>query len=219
MTDIFKEFKTDMTNIPQIEVILHENDECKHTDIVSSQSKLFYIQYTPKNIVCQCWYIVQVDLEATLVLNKDDLTRDLYHYVFLAKHPNDANKSDEFSSFWPEWNKYTRCPTTNEIVYSDQILIRPSHYPNKERFIQLYYNLPLLGSSLDPHSIIGPFDFDKIEAYNRTRQNVHTDDWKILYAKCIKLGITPPTFGSNSSQKPAVHLLSHRKRKFQEISP
>ena len=119
---------------------------------------------------------MQVDLEDTLVLNKDDLTRDLYHCVFFAKHPNDANKSDEFSRFWPEWHKYTRCPTINEIVHSDQNLIRPSHYPNKERFIQLYYNLPLLGSSLHSYSIIGPFDFEKIDAYNRTRQKSHTDN-------------------------------------------
>ena len=91
MTDIFKEFKTDMTNIPPIEVIPHENNECKHTDIVSSQSKLFYIKYTPKNIVRQCWYLVQVDLEATLELNKDDSTRNLYHFLLLSKYPNDTN--------------------------------------------------------------------------------------------------------------------------------
>ena len=35
-------------------------------------------------------------------LNKDDPTRDSYHCVFLAKHPNDANKSDEFTRFWTE---------------------------------------------------------------------------------------------------------------------
>ena len=83
----------------------------------------------------------------------------------------------------------------------------------------MYYNLPLLGSSFDSYSIIEPFDFEKIDAYNRTRQKVHTDNWKIFYVKCTRLGIAPATFGSNSSQKPAVHLLSHRKRKFQELSP
>ena len=219
MTDIFKVFNTDMTDIPLIEVLSHENSECKHADIVASQSKLLFIKYIPENILRQHWYLVQVDLEATLVSNKDDLNRDSYHCVFLSKHPNDANKSDEFSRFWPEWHKYTRCPTTNEIVYGDQILIRPSYYPNKDIFIQLYYNHPLLGGSLDSHSIIGPFDFEKIDTYNRTRHKVHTNNWKILYAKCIHLRIAPPTFGSKSSQKPTVHLLSYRKRKFQEISP
>ena len=125
----------------------------------------------------------------------------------------------KLAKFWKEWHKYTWCPTTNEILYGDKKLIRPSHYPNKGRFIQLYYKLPLLGSSLDLYSIIGPFDFEKIDAYNRTRQNVHTDNWKILYMECIKLGIAPSTFGSNSSQKPTVYLLSHRKWKFRERSP
>ena len=157
---------------------------------------------------------MQVDLEATLELNKDDITRDSYHLIFLAKHPNDSNKSDGLSRFWPEWHKYTRFLTTNKIVYGDQILIRPSHYPTKERFIQLYHNLLLLGNSLDSYSTFGPFDFEKIDAYNRTRQKFHTDNWKILYAKCIKLGIAPPTFGSNSFPKPTVHLFNHRTRKF-----
>ena len=77
MTDIFKEFKTDMTNIYPIEVIPHENNKCKHTDIVSSQSKLFFIKYTPENTLRQRWYLVSVDLEATLEFNKDDSTRYL----------------------------------------------------------------------------------------------------------------------------------------------
>ena len=131
ITDIFKEFKTNMTNIPPIEVIPHESNECKHTDIVVSQSKLFFIKYTPDNALCQRWYLVQVDRESTLELNKDNPTRASYHGLFLAKHPNDASKSDEFNRFWPEWHKYIRCPTTNEIVYGDQILIIPSHYPKK----------------------------------------------------------------------------------------
>ena len=37
VTDIFKEFDTGMTNIPPIEVIPHENNKCKYTDIVASQ--------------------------------------------------------------------------------------------------------------------------------------------------------------------------------------
>ena len=170
VTYIFKEFETEMTNVPTIEVISHDNNGCKNTDIVPSQSNLFFIKYTPDNTQRQCWYLVQIDLEAPLELNKDYPIRDSYHYVLLAKHPNDASKSDEFRICWLEWHMYTRCSTTNEIVYDDQILIWPSHYPNKERFIQLYYNLPLLDSSLNSRSIIGPFDFDKIDMFNRTRQ-------------------------------------------------
>ena len=49
VTDIFKQFKTDMTNIPPIEVIPHENSGYKHADIVASQQNLFFIRYTPEN--------------------------------------------------------------------------------------------------------------------------------------------------------------------------
>ena len=53
VTDIFKDFNTDMTNIPPIEVIPHENNACKYADIVVSQSKLFFITYTPENTLRQ----------------------------------------------------------------------------------------------------------------------------------------------------------------------
>ena len=113
MTDIFKVFNTDMTDISLIEVLSHENNECKHDDIVALQSKLFFIKYTPENTLRQRWYLVQVDLVATLEENKDDPARDSYRCVFLAKYPNDASKSDKFSIFWSEWHMYTRCSTTN----------------------------------------------------------------------------------------------------------
>ena len=150
-----------------------------------------------------------------ILIRKDDPARDSYHCVFLAKQPNNTSKSDELSRFWLEWHRYTRCFTQNDIVYGDRILIRPSYYPDKEKIIQLYYNLLLLDSSPDSHSIIRPFDFEKIDAFNRTRQKVYIDNWKLLYTACIKLGIAPPTFRINSFYRPTAYLLSHRKRKFQ----
>ena len=66
VTDIFKEFKTNMTNIAPIEGILHENNECKHADIVASQSKLCFIKYTTENTLRRCWYLVQIYLEVSL---------------------------------------------------------------------------------------------------------------------------------------------------------
>ena len=111
-----------------------------------------------------------MSLEATLEVNKDDSDRDSYYCVFLTKHSNDASKSDEFIRFWVEWYRNTRCSMTNKIWYGDQILIRPSHYPDKETFIQLYYNLQLLDSSLKSHSIIRAFHFEKIDAFNRICQ-------------------------------------------------
>ena len=76
MIDIFKEFETDMTKIPPIEVIPHENNECTHVNTLALQSKLFFIKYTPENTLRQRWYLMQVDLEATLEVNRDDADRD-----------------------------------------------------------------------------------------------------------------------------------------------
>ena len=97
--DIFKEFETEMTNIFPIEVIPHESNGCKHVDILASQSKLFFIKYTPEHTLRQRLYLLQVDLAAALEENKDVPARDSYRCVYLAKHPNDANRSDEFSRF------------------------------------------------------------------------------------------------------------------------
>ena len=76
MIDIFKEFETDITNIPPIEIISHESNGCKHANILASQSKLFFIKYTLENTLRQRWYLMQVDLEATLEVNRDDADRD-----------------------------------------------------------------------------------------------------------------------------------------------
>ena len=97
MIDIFKEFETDITNIPPIEIISHESNGCKHANILASQSKLFFIKYTLENTLRQRWYLLQVYLETTLKVNKDDSARDSYHCVFLHKYPNDTSKSNEFS--------------------------------------------------------------------------------------------------------------------------
>ena len=77
-------------------------------------------------------------------INAGDSNLDTYHCVFLAKHPSDSNKSDEFSSIWPEWHRYSRCRKTDNIIYGDRILIRPSHNPDMNKFIQWSDNLPLL---------------------------------------------------------------------------
>ena len=97
MIGIFKEFETDMTNIPPIEIIFHESNGCKHANILASQSKLFFIKYTLENILRQRWYLVQIYLETTLKVNKDHSARDSYNCVFLNKYPNNTSKSNEFN--------------------------------------------------------------------------------------------------------------------------
>ena len=80
------------------------------------------------------------------------------------------SKSDELSLFWPEWHKYTHCPKTKQKIHGDRILIRTNHNPDKEKFIQWSDNLLLLGRSPDSKLIIGPFDFENIDKFNRERR-------------------------------------------------
>ena len=136
VTEMFEEFKTDMTNIPPTKIITQERNGCTHADIIASQSKLFFIKYIPENILRQRWYLVKVDPEATSEINKDDSAIYSYLCIFLANHPNDIYKSDKFSRFWTEWYRFTRCSKKEIIIYEERILIQPNHNPGKEKCIQ-----------------------------------------------------------------------------------
>ena len=66
-------------------------------------------------------------------------------------------------------------------------------------------------------SIIGPFEFEKIDAYNITRQNIPADCWKKLYEECIRYGMIPQRFGNNSSQLPPIQYDGCKKQKLDKI--
>ena len=64
----------------------------------SKDSKLFFIQFPPNQTLQARWYLVQIDMQSTIEINKD-LPKDTSSYfcMFLAKHPSDSDTSDEFS--------------------------------------------------------------------------------------------------------------------------
>ena len=159
---------TDLATCPPTETLYHSNTGCTHADEMTSNSKLFFFKYTTDITLQERWYLIQVDLDATMDINVENNTIDLYHCVFLAQHPNDMSKSEEISRFWPEWHKHSLCPKTANIIYGDCILLRPSHNPNMNKYIQWSDNIPLLGNSKNSKLIIGPFDFEAINAYNQT---------------------------------------------------
>ena len=64
-------------------------------------------------------------------------------------------------------------------------------------------------------SIIGPFEFEAINAFNRTRQKVSIEKWTLLYGTYMELGIMPPTFCSDTSMKSPVHDIQSHKRKLE----
>ena len=106
-------------------------------------------------------------------MNKDRTDIDVYYCIFLAKHLNDAGKSDKFSRFWPEWYKYTRDSKTNQILYGDRYLIRPNQFPDKDKYIQWTDMISLCSDK--SQSIIHPFESEMIDAFNQTRQKLQVD--------------------------------------------
>jgi len=58
---------------------------------------------------------------------------------------------------------YSKCETTNNIIYKDQVLFRPSVIPNSSKYIQWAEELDLTQASV---RLSGPFDFEKITAIN-----------------------------------------------------
>lgn len=128
----------DTTSIP-IETLLesaHMNHLELHATIEKSKDKLFFVKYIPAGTMRPRWYLVQIDIIATKELNPQWQCNRRYFCVFLARHPADKSKSDEFARWWPDWYRYSRCETTQQIMYGDRVLFRPSVIPNRKKFIQ-----------------------------------------------------------------------------------
>ena len=183
---------------------------CEHNVIESSEDKLFFIRFTPERTMRPRWYLIQIDMQSTEETNPLAHTNGKYWCMFLAKHPEDNKTSDEFSRWWPEWYRYTHCKKTNDVVYGDRILIRPSTTPDSSKFVQWAMELQLFGQN--NCNLVGPFNFEEINASNRMRQKVPRLRWTQLQNICNTHGILPPTFGSNTNI-PIAHLKKVRTRK------
>ena len=75
-SDIFRENNTDLDKVLPTEIISDLRKRCTHVDIVASKYKLFFVKYTPERTLCQRCYLVQVNIEATLEMNKDNIDID-----------------------------------------------------------------------------------------------------------------------------------------------
>jgi len=111
----------DTTSIP-IETLLesaHMNHPELQDAIETSKDKLFFVKYIPAGTIRPRWYLVQIDMTATKELNPQWHCNSPYFCVFLARHPSDKSKSDEFARWWPDWYRYSRCEKTQQIIYGD----------------------------------------------------------------------------------------------------
>ena len=121
------------------------------------------------------WYLIQIDLKSTLIMNPDYATNGEYWFVFLVRHSADKQKSDAFSRWWPEWHSYTRCSISNDIIYGDRFEFKPSSTPPRNKYIQWSTLLPITGDKST--AIVGPFTFTTINTSNRVRQIVADVHW------------------------------------------
>ena len=153
-------------------------------------NQLFFVQYTPADTMRRSWYLVQVDMPSTLEVNPQYAVNGEYWCVFHFKHPSDIKLSHANSRWWPEWYRYKLDPVSDDVVYGDRILIRPSVTPCDKKFIQWATLIPLLG--VNSCALVGPFTFAPIDDSNRTRQRVDSVHWQALVHSCSALGILPP---------------------------
>ena len=179
-----------------------------HHKITTSQDKLFFVKYCHNGTLRPRWYLIQVDLVATEEVVPDHQSSGVYYCGFLARHPNDKGKSDEFSRWWPDWYEYTKCPETDDVIFGDRILFPPTRLPDSTRYVQWAEELNLANTD---HVLVGPFNFEPISVSNRTRSKVAGEYWRKCYDLCVSLHLLPPTTGSNSSMLPIPQARKKRK--------
>ena len=166
------------------------------TKIAKSKNKLFFIKFTPDGTLRERWYLIQIDMDSTKSLNANFVDNGQYFGSFLAKHPNDSKKSDEFSRWWPDWYEYTTCAKTGIIIYGDRILFRPGQLPDSEKYVQWAQEVNLTDTR--DNFLAGPFEFSAINEQQRTRNIVDGLQWQQLLELCNTWKLTPPTLGSQN---------------------
>ena len=102
IAELHEETATQSPDVEQDDEPINESSQSIHQSIKESTDRLFFVKYVVAGTMRPKWYLVQVDLEATSTLNLEPEATGVYFCVFLAKHPNDAQKTDEFSRFWPD---------------------------------------------------------------------------------------------------------------------
>ena len=130
--------------------------------------------------------------------------------MFSAKYPDGQVKIDELSRWWSEWYTYKNIIESQEIVYNQCILISPNACPDRKKYIQWSTELKLTSISESNEEenfhLVVPLNFKSIYQYNQTGQKNNIDQSRSLQKQCNRLGILPPTFGSNSSRKPKAQI-------------
>ena len=165
--------------------------------INDSTDKVFFIKFLPQHTMRPRWYPVQIDMTSTIEANPQYKQNNKYWCVFLAKHPDDKNKSDQFARWWPDWYRYTKDDTTGIITYGQRVLVRPTVTPSSKTHIQ-WADLIALN---EENVLVGPFDFQAITNINRARNTIEESLWTTLHQICLDNNLLPPTLGVHNSHR------------------
>ena len=129
--------------------------------------------------------------------------------MFLAKHPDDRHKSDEYARWWPDWYKYTKNRNTGVITYGQRVLIQPRTTPSSRTHIQWAELIELNSDCI----MLGPFNFQQPSDVNRARNTIQESHWKELHKICNNINLLPPTLGSHTSHRINPRNLTKKLRK------
>jgi len=81
------------------------------------------------------WCLIQVDLDPTISLELDVRRSGMYYYAFLAKHPFDAGKCENYDQWWPDWYMYACDSVSGDIFFDKRILFHPNINPGSKKSI------------------------------------------------------------------------------------
>lgn len=171
--------------------------DCISIRIESSIDKVLLIQFLPAGMMRPKWYPIQIDITATSEVNPNYKSNNKFWCVFLARHPDDRGKSDQYSRWWPDWYKYSHDSTTRQIIYGQRVLFKPSQIPDSRKFIQWAELITLDTTNI----LVEPFNFATLDNENRARNTIPRDCWMQLTEACKKRGLIPPTLGAQISHR------------------
>ena len=123
-----------------------------HDAIVASKDKLFFIKYRGANTLRPRWYLVQVRLE-----NNSTPANGEYFVDFFRKHPDDTQKKDDMSRFWPDWYEIVWFDKEKTCYdYGSPILVRPNCTPRRRDVTRFSDTIDFKGENT---LLVGPFNF------------------------------------------------------------
>ena len=169
--------------IEQSEVQLQDKEVNIQYRVAESRDKLIFVKYTSTHTMQARWYLVKVDLAQS-----DESEKGIYFCTFMQKHPNDGEKPDNRSRWWPEWRQLEWDKSKTYFEFGQRILFGPSKKPDRHRY-------GLFGTDIDlsTSALTHPFDFLEKSSLRPGQSIVPDNAWMKLRTACTEQNLVPPT--------------------------